>query len=97
MSFPKYILVSRKLLNERPVAVNNALRLFSLGVVLVASPEDAALARTLSDNVAVPPKPMVILADFPEQLRVVNEDGSVEELEAYEEQQHETPILEQMN
>lgn len=97
MSFPKYILVSRKLLNEKPVAVNNALRLFNVSVVLVASAEDAALGKTLSDNVAVPPRPMILLADFPEDLRVVNEDGSVEELEAYEEQVHETPILEQMN
>jgi hypothetical protein len=97
MPFPKYILVSRKLLTEKPVAVNNALRLFHLGVILVASDEDAKLAQTLSENVAVAQKPMVLIADFPEDMRVVNDDGSVEELETNEETTPETPILQLMN
>lgn len=97
MPLPKYILVSRSLLTKRPVAAVNALRLFHLAGVVAACEEDAQLARTLSDNVVAFQKPVAIVADFPEELRTINDDGSVDELEAFEEQAQETPILIEMN
>lgn len=97
MGFPKYILVSRSLLKENPEAVSSALRIFYLGGVVVSCPEDAVLGQCLSDNVVAFDKPIALIADFPETLRVINDDGSVEEMAQFEEDVVQTPMLRKMN
>lgn len=95
--FPKLVLISRKLLSEKPQEVLNALRLFSVGGAVCCSPQDAELARLFTENILGFTQPFVVVADFADDMQVINDDGSVDALEPEGMPALNAPHLQRMN
>jgi hypothetical protein len=75
----KLLFVGRKTLKDHEEALKPFLNVVPVQMAVALSPEDAELARKLTDAVATFNHTTAIIADFPADL-IVNEDGTIEPL-----------------
>jgi hypothetical protein len=73
----KILFIGRKTIAEHDAALAPFLKVVPIQMAVALTPEDADLARKLTDAVATFNHTTAIVADFPADL-IVNEDGSIE-------------------
>jgi hypothetical protein len=73
----KVLFIGRKTLQDHSEALKPFLGIVPIQMAVALTPEDADLARKLTDAVATFNHTTAIVADFPADL-IVNEDGSIE-------------------
>lgn len=75
MSTPKFFFIGRKALADQPERVKEALRITPPEAVFVACDLDAKLSAQLTEQVIGGHRPLAIVADFPFDLALVDEQG----------------------
>ena len=81
MAEPKLYLISSRLTPEQVERAKSILDFTPIQGVIAMKPEDVIKAQEFCPAVIGLQQPMAILADFPGDLAVINDDGSVEVLD----------------
>lgn len=74
---PSVYFISRNLTPEQIQSIREMLLCTPLAAVIVCDPRDAEVAANFSDVTSFLPRPIAIVADFPDPLTAVNPDGSL--------------------